>query len=433
MVLGKLGELLKERRSDYFSRVQVIYGSAKSTFLPRITPYPFTDHGENHCRRIFANLNALLPDGKKQELTGSEIFTLLCGVIFHDIGYIDWKSKRCKNWKDARRTHNERGREIIIERHKELNLDEGEAHAVGDLCFGHRGENTLNEIEDELAIDPHKPVSMRMRLLASLLRVADELDLSKERAPAVVADLLDLSQENVEHWLKHQIIQTPSIDSRRWRIRIESYPKNLWDLSLLENLESKMNDELMMVKDYFDRFGLYYRKVDIKVFPVYLPKKKEPLFRRLMDEGILLLRPTKFNWDDLLLSSAYDPVAYKLTRLLNEYSKRANVVAVVSNSPVFLAVCRGTRGMVSEIRMYADLQSLKSKSLELADKRVLLVVDEVKDDDEIIEAIKEIRLNGGKLKAVIAWLELSRTLKEELTKYGVDLVSEISYLDIGTE
>jgi len=433
MIFGKLGEILKEKSNGYFSRLKVIYKGGKTTFLPRITPYPFTDHGEGHCKRIFANLNALIPDKKKQELTGSEIFTLLCGVIFHDIGYIDWKSKKCKNWKDARRNHNERSREIIIERHKELKLDEGEANAVGNLCFAHRGEDTLNRIEDELAIDPHEPVSMRMRLLVSLLRVADELDLSKERTPAVVADLLDLPEENVEHWLKHQIIQTPNIDSTKWRIRIETYPKNLWDLRLLEDLESKMNDELMIVKDYFERFGLYYGKIDIKVFPVYLPKKKEPLLRRLMEEGILLLKPTRFNWDDLPLSSAYDPVVYELTQILNERSKGVNIVAVVSNSPVFLAICRGTKGVVSQTRMYSDVKSLKSKSPELADKQVLLVVDEVKEPSEVIEAIEKIRLNGGKLKAVIAWLELSRTLKDELTKYGVDLVSGISYLDIGTE
>lgn len=124
----------------------------------------FNDHGPNHARRVASVAGQL---GCALGLTELEHHLLRAGAFFHDIG----------NVVDRTRHH------VISQETVEklaaigrLPFTAKEAHVVGLLCRWHRKEY------DPTRTDIVRSMAVRTGLLASILRIADAMDLDYRRA-----------------------------------------------------------------------------------------------------------------------------------------------------------------------------------------------------------------------------------------------------------
>ncbi|MFC2043071.1 HD domain-containing protein [Chloroflexota bacterium] len=145
----------------------------------------FTDHGPNHGLRVksFATQLSYVLD-----LTNTERHLLRAGALFHDIGNVV-----------DRERHN-----IISQKTVEKLTTDGKlpfspkgAELVGLLCRWHRGEF------DSTHMDTLRGEPIRTGLLASVLRVADAMDIDHRRSDyqGMFRQVLEFYfPENLPHW-----------------------------------------------------------------------------------------------------------------------------------------------------------------------------------------------------------------------------------------
>lgn len=135
-----------------------------------------TDHGIEHIRSVIAHARDILTD--PMQLTGYEIYLLLISIHFHDVGNIQ-----------GREQHEEKIVDIIEELGSNLPLDNAEKSFVTAIATAHGGyvdgdKDTIRAINVDTLYDG---VQIRCKLLASILRFADEIsdDLRRANFPGV--------------------------------------------------------------------------------------------------------------------------------------------------------------------------------------------------------------------------------------------------------
>ncbi|MFX0139208.1 MAG: HD domain-containing protein, partial [Candidatus Hodarchaeota archaeon] len=193
-----------------------------SKTLVAMNPH-FTCHDIRHSIAIIEILDDLcedlLDDTNKLSLNYNEVFCLLASCYLHDTGMIlskDTDEAKVKERRDIenkpylsigdlrRREHHSRSAEYIFEHKKTLQLNIHLATIIGKICKGHRKVD-LNDDEFNDVILTNEIV--RVRLLAALLRLADELDLSYTRIPRDFEEIFN-AEKNFEflsqiHFIKH--------------------------------------------------------------------------------------------------------------------------------------------------------------------------------------------------------------------------------------
>lgn len=130
----------------------------------RATLSSFADHGPHHALRVKTFATQL---GYVMGLTDTERRLLRVGALFHDIGNVI-----------ERERHHEISQETVerLAAMGELPLSAEEVHVVGLFCRWHR-----KEYEPE-RIDPVRGENVRTGLGASILRVADAMDIDSRRS-----------------------------------------------------------------------------------------------------------------------------------------------------------------------------------------------------------------------------------------------------------
>ena len=139
-------------------------------------------NGVEHSRRLEDYLNRLIPDEFKKKLKPAEVFILLYAVYLHDIGY------RNEHGKIEPSDHPLRSKKYILKDPRKYLFDrfpsmkKGESplavQAVAEVCYGHAPESIcpLDSIRDKFADQYLCSETLNLRLLAALLRLADEMD-----------------------------------------------------------------------------------------------------------------------------------------------------------------------------------------------------------------------------------------------------------------
>lgn len=130
-----------------------------------------TDHGIKHVRSVIAHAKDILTD--PMQLTGYEIYLLLLSIHFHDVGNIQ-----------GRENHEEKIAETIEKMGDILPLDTAEKGFVTAIATAHGGyadgdKDTIQAISVDTLYDG---VQIRCKLLAAILRFADEISDDLRRA-----------------------------------------------------------------------------------------------------------------------------------------------------------------------------------------------------------------------------------------------------------
>lgn len=176
----------------------------------------YTDHTIDHSRRVIAVLDklcALLVE----PLTDDEPYVLLCAAFLHDIGMqqekffeTDVVRKRYSEEEIAEAEADRAKGEAIIREWHYLISEERIKYELGDkymeeefideialVSKGHTKEDLDGYKDGTKAGQP-----MRLRLLAALLRLADELDLDYPRVDLDELEQAIILDESKAHWWK---------------------------------------------------------------------------------------------------------------------------------------------------------------------------------------------------------------------------------------
>jgi len=223
---------------------------------PRIVKN-YTDHGEKHSERVACFAEKLLQINPDAKFSQQEIYLLLAGIYLHDIGmqcdivkYPEIKEKAKSlgvkfkkaftakttteySWeeqKEIRKNHHllsaawieylyEKNDPVLSHGIKSVPYDL--VDDLMDVCKFH-SKLPINDCSDFFTDYP----SSRKKMVASLLRFADELDISSTRVKIETVKIFSITLENSVYWWLHNYTKINFVDSNKVRFKVNLHPEN---------------------------------------------------------------------------------------------------------------------------------------------------------------------------------------------------------------
>jgi len=261
---------LGKRHSDIKELVKHLFQTKEKT--PSLKH--FTPHGEEHCRAVEDNIHRLIPGLKHKELSEAEKFFLLSSSWLHDIGMLReiYHDDIETNEERIRDLHHVRSEKYIVDRYRDVGVYETEAHAFGLLARYHRRRCDISECPEFLSMPLHGTI--RLRLLAAYLRLADALHIDQSRSPAkqyAISLTYNIPYRSKLHWLRSNFVLGTEIDTEAKEIIIHfKFPanedsqnfnkealkrilKNIYDFIIQD-----LNDEINSVKNVLFTSNITY-------------------------------------------------------------------------------------------------------------------------------------------------------------------------------
>lgn len=260
----------------------------------------YTIHDIRHSKEVIKNLNLVIPDTLKANLNEYEIYFLIACAYLHDIGMVNFpefiKEEDFKEFSEnekrrnpevadeeiirgyIRENHHLRSEEFIVKHFKNLSIeDEHQASIIGRICRGHREEN----LHDRNLFKPdrgYKNFPINIPLMAAFLRIADELDLTFERTPAIIYELIQPKEPiSKEEWEKHLSVAGVVLSSEDSSlIKASATCKNPKIHRTLKRLETRITKELEDLLDHLYQYREFRRDLPRKFTIDIEPKGYKP-------------------------------------------------------------------------------------------------------------------------------------------------------------
>ncbi|MBC8450383.1 MAG: HD domain-containing protein, partial [Chloroflexi bacterium] len=217
---GRLSDALDSDRRRELENVR----AAAERIWSRPLHRTYTDHTVAHSERVIGLLDGLSAGMMRTDkrLSPTEVFVLLAAAVLHDIGMQDERYAD-GNLEDIRAHHHEQTAEMIFRVFEDpanafnipLSSDPGIVEAVALVAQGHCRVDLQDRAYDSFV---HGGETVRLRLLAALLRFADALDLDHRRVDLELMKLLDLPLESQLHWWRCHYVSGVSIVDEYIRI-----------------------------------------------------------------------------------------------------------------------------------------------------------------------------------------------------------------------
>jgi predicted DNA-binding transcriptional regulator len=229
----------------------------------------FTDHGTPHVERVISKLNSLselVPDGPNER----EQFFLLIGAYFHDLGMFLCRLPN-EPARETRLHHHERSADLVdrLVAGNFVNLDQFEVSVTKHLVRAHRAVS-LDEVPEEQSIEQS---TVRTRLLAAMLRIADACDMDHTRAPeAVFRFLYDaIPSSSRQYWRQHQIVAAVNFSREHAAIVVSvqvngGFVERFDKMRMANSVSRELQRELTSVSNVFAHYGVGLVRVEIKDF-----------------------------------------------------------------------------------------------------------------------------------------------------------------------
>jgi len=229
----------------------------------------YTLHNINHIDEMFSIIEWLIPENTKEKMTQAEWLMLTLAVYFHDLGmvvtrdeYREREKTSFKEYKEAilsdeqfpeykeyiegkkddhflyeefvRENHAKRirywiegnnnlkfgdGTQIIEEINIMLNgLDEMFRRDLAMLCESHHDQNidNFNKYKIEVWYGNDENEKVNLNYIAIILRIADLLDITKGRTPAISRKMINVTNpESIVEWEKQKAVRAVKAQSKR--------------------------------------------------------------------------------------------------------------------------------------------------------------------------------------------------------------------------
>ena len=222
----------------------------------------FTDHTVLHTLDILELCNQLI-GAQLGQLTGADLYVLLMGALFHDVGMgvsvADFEQFRAvlgfpepaddaaRAW--AVRDHHQELSGLYLEKYWHM-LDfpnEAYARAVIQVCRGHRKTDLLDKesYPPQFEVEPGKTVSLPY--LAALLCLADELDIAAERNLSFLYDVEKMpSPRDRREFRKHMAIRRVELETDR--VVVYAWTEDPEIRAGVEEAASKLREKLLLCR-----------------------------------------------------------------------------------------------------------------------------------------------------------------------------------------
>ena len=222
----------------------------------------FTDHTVLHTLDILNLCNQLI-GSQMERLTPEDLYVLLMGALFHDVG-MGVSTADCEQFRAvlgfpepaddtarawAVRDHHQELSGLYLEKYWQM-LDfpnEAYARAVIQVCRGHRKTDLMDQREypPQFEVEPGKTVSLPY--LAALLCLADELDIAAERNVSFLYDVEHMpSPRDRREFRKHMAIRRVELEEER--VVVYAWAEDPDIRAGVEEVTDKLRDKLLMCR-----------------------------------------------------------------------------------------------------------------------------------------------------------------------------------------
>ena len=209
----------------------------------------FTDHTELHSLNVIEFCNKLIGD-QINKLNADEIYSLLVGCYFHDIGMgvskkdFDEFSKQIDfgdyfetherdNYPEIIRNFHNEFSGLFIRKYARLFEFPSEAHmyAVIQISRGHRKTDLNNDNEYPSALSiPNSSNTICVKYLSSLIRLADEIDVTAARNSKIIYDLNHINGEkNIIEFMKHEAVKGLDVNEDEFIMKVHTDDESVFD------------------------------------------------------------------------------------------------------------------------------------------------------------------------------------------------------------
>jgi len=201
--------------SDFWSRYNVMKTHLSQEYYPWIQancPY-FTDHGIRHVESVGQAAGLLLDrflNPRKNELSSLDLFLLLSGIIWHDVGMVYERSGHANKVAEISKTIKEMFPGIPVQRH------------VEEISRAHSGEEGLDipRPEDDYNT-ANKMYKIYPRALAAVVRLADEVSENHSRISRSLINGVPEGSKIYWEYANCIVASYPDPTRRRILVRIE--------------------------------------------------------------------------------------------------------------------------------------------------------------------------------------------------------------------
>ena len=283
---------LKMKKEEYNSVLQIVYAQADK-LLKTPMHIHYTDHTISHSERILNIISAIV-ENTEVDFNDEEKFILIAAVLLHDVGmqtpyYEDLGAipLSVDDLEKIRKKHHEYSERLIIESIRcsqdekyyfGLNSKEEFVDDIALVAKYHR-KLDLNKVEDDVIGDS----IIRLKLLCSLIRLGDCLDLDYRRVD--IKRLLVFTSIPVESkffWYAHHYVSGMLVKNQKINIYFR-FPKEYEKKSGFVNkiirhlVEDEIRTQIDEVYSILDEYGIRFYK-DIIVHKQFAnAQKRMPL------------------------------------------------------------------------------------------------------------------------------------------------------------
>jgi hypothetical protein len=268
---------LNKLDQQLYDNLQEVKLAARKIFNLKTFPLWFTDHGENHSRRLIYYSYHLL-NFLNAPLSAAEFFVLLASCYLHDIGMWDLRLPdkhapyTLEDYEEIRQRHPQRSAEMIdLNSFPEagsgkicsLEIPNAYKKAVMLVSKAH-GTNYFSECIEKLK-DHHIDTGFPFRgpMVAAILLMADELDLTQWRVETLLqqAPFADYSPETLLHLFRHHYIRHVKLAKNQGNCRIDlifEFPPHSVDYQndLIRGIAAKLRRQCALTQPIFQPCGL---------------------------------------------------------------------------------------------------------------------------------------------------------------------------------
>lgn len=263
---------LKMNNEEYGTIVNAVRVNAEKILNNPVHNH-FTDHSISHSDRMLSVIDKLLAD--PQILIDEEKLVLICAVLLHDIGMQATKEVSSGKFplqnqelNYIREHHHEFSEEIIknsvsLDNSKKYYLGlENAAIFVEDIAIVAKYHRKLDI--SSLSYDVVGDKTIRIKLLAALIRLADCLDIDYRRVHIDKLKIQNIPDESKFYWFSHHYVRALIIENRAIKVCFQfpkEYQKETTLISTIsEYILKEINKHMEQVYFILDEYGIRLRK-----------------------------------------------------------------------------------------------------------------------------------------------------------------------------
>ena len=257
-----LEKKLKDRSADLHRRMRDCVAVLQNTLQLSTARFPtFTDHSTLHSMNVLDFCNRLIGEERVKELSPEECYVIIMACYLHDVGmgisdrdYGRFLEERnsgdtCDASADkdvtaaVRAAHHELSA-WFIRRYADL-LDipsEEPAFAIAQVSKGHRKTDLLDEKQYPDMVTENG-ATVRTAYLSAVLRLADEIDVARDRNPELLFDVSQYTEKkDIEAFGTHAAIRMVEIKEKS--ILLYTDPEQPEYIRLIREAAEKIRETL---------------------------------------------------------------------------------------------------------------------------------------------------------------------------------------------